>query len=185
KTVDSGAGFFIEEEEDGEEELATKRIVHQPAPVIEPDYLVCDDCQKPFMDSYLSNSFDLCVCDSCRWRRGAWRCGVPKRHWMRPKNHGKRTKSCRDKNGSTRRSKVSFYLKGKHTNINCGCLRECELECVVCAAELRRAVRSSVWTKDTSIHQHQYGPEEVVDPEEDLYKKTCSTCGHELTYEKM
>lgn len=30
KTVDSGAGFFIEEEEDGEEELATKRIVHQP-----------------------------------------------------------------------------------------------------------------------------------------------------------
>lgn len=55
----------------------------------------------------------------------------------------------------------------------------------VCVAELRRAVRSSVWTKDTSIHQHQYGPEEVVDPDEDLYKKTCSTCGHELTYEKM
>lgn len=37
------------------------------APVIEPDYLVCDDCQKSFMDSYLSNSFDLCVCDSCRY----------------------------------------------------------------------------------------------------------------------
>uniref|UniRef100_A0A671UX66 XPA, DNA damage recognition and repair factor n=1 Tax=Sparus aurata TaxID=8175 RepID=A0A671UX66_SPAAU len=51
--------------------------------------------------------------------------------------------------------------------------------------ELRRAVRSSMWTKDTSVHQHQYGPEEVVDPEEDLYKKTCTTCGHELTYEKM
>lgn len=55
----------------------------------------------------------------------------------------------------------------------------------VCAAELRKAVRSSVWTKDTSIHQHQYGPEEVVNPEEDLYKKTCTTCGHELSYEKM
>lgn len=38
-----------------------------PAPVIQPDYLVCDDCQKPFMDSYLSNSFDLCVCDNCRY----------------------------------------------------------------------------------------------------------------------
>lgn len=37
------------------------------APVIEPDYLVCDDCQKPFMDSYLSNSFNLYVCDSCRY----------------------------------------------------------------------------------------------------------------------
>lgn len=30
KTIDSGAGFFIEEEDDGEEELRTKRIVHQP-----------------------------------------------------------------------------------------------------------------------------------------------------------
>lgn len=30
KTIDSGAGFFIEEEDDGKEELRTKRIVHQP-----------------------------------------------------------------------------------------------------------------------------------------------------------
>lgn len=30
KTIDSGAGFFIEEEENGEEELRTKTIVHQP-----------------------------------------------------------------------------------------------------------------------------------------------------------
>lgn len=30
KTIDSGAGFFIEEEEGGEEEQITKRIVHQP-----------------------------------------------------------------------------------------------------------------------------------------------------------
>lgn len=73
---------------------------------------------------------------------------------------------------------------------NCGCYTivywmRSEFVVGVCAAELRKAVRSSVWTKDTSIHQHQYGPEEVVDPEEDLYKKTCTTCGHELSYEKM
>lgn len=37
------------------------------APVIEADYLLCDDCQKPFMDSYLSNRFDLSVCDKCRY----------------------------------------------------------------------------------------------------------------------
>uniref|UniRef100_A0A665TE92 Xeroderma pigmentosum, complementation group A n=1 Tax=Echeneis naucrates TaxID=173247 RepID=A0A665TE92_ECHNA len=66
KTVDSGAGFFIDEEEDGEEDQKVKKVVHLPAPVIEPDYLLCDDCQKPFMDSYLSNSFDLSVCDKCR-----------------------------------------------------------------------------------------------------------------------
>uniref|UniRef100_A0A8C4DSY2 XPA C-terminal domain-containing protein n=1 Tax=Dicentrarchus labrax TaxID=13489 RepID=A0A8C4DSY2_DICLA len=66
KTIDSGAGFFIEEEEGDVEEQRTRKVVHQPAPVIEPDYLVCDDCQKSFMDSYLSNSFNLCVCDNCR-----------------------------------------------------------------------------------------------------------------------
>lgn len=34
---------------------------------MEPDYLMCEECQKPFMDSYLSNSFDLSVCDKCRY----------------------------------------------------------------------------------------------------------------------
>lgn len=68
----------------------------------------------------------------------------------------------------------------------CVCERDLTGLCV-CARplELRRAVRSSVWTKDTSVHQHQYGAEELLDAEEDLYKKTCSTCGHQLTYEKM
>uniref|UniRef100_A0A8U7NUN1 XPA, DNA damage recognition and repair factor n=1 Tax=Corvus moneduloides TaxID=1196302 RepID=A0A8U7NUN1_CORMO len=49
--------------------------------------------------------------------------------------------------------------------------------------ELRRAVRSSLWKKEASIHEHEYGPEENID--EDTYKKTCTVCGHELTYEKM
>uniref|UniRef100_A0A8C2SVJ7 XPA, DNA damage recognition and repair factor n=1 Tax=Coturnix japonica TaxID=93934 RepID=A0A8C2SVJ7_COTJA len=38
--------------------------------------------------------------------------------------------------------------------------------------ELRRAVRSSLWKKTTSIHEHEYGPEENID--EDTYKKTCT-----------
>lgn len=49
--------------------------------------------------------------------------------------------------------------------------------------ELRRAVRSSVWKKETAAHQHEYGPEESL--EDDMFRKTCTMCGHELTYEKM
>ena len=30
KTIDSGAGFFIDEEEDGEEERRDRKVVHQP-----------------------------------------------------------------------------------------------------------------------------------------------------------
>lgn len=211
KTIDSGAGFFIEEEEDGEEELRTKRIVHQPAPVIEPDYFVCDDCQKPFMDSYLSNSFDLCVCDSCR--------DTEEKHKLISKTEAKQTYLLKDCDLDKREPPLRFILKKNPHNPRWGDMKlylklQVENRCMEVwgskealdeakesreeskelqrqkrfnkkVKELRRAVRSSVWTKDTSIHQHQYGPEEVVDPEEDLYKKTCTTCGHELTYEKM
>lgn len=49
--------------------------------------------------------------------------------------------------------------------------------------ELRRAVRSSLWKKDITGHQHEYGAEEHI--EEDMYTKSCKTCGHVLNYEKM
>ena len=46
------------------------------------------------------------------------------------------------------------------------------------------AVRSSLWKKDMGGHEHTYG-EETYDEEEDEYSKTCTECGHTLTYEKM
>lgn len=46
------------------------------------------------------------------------------------------------------------------------------------------SVRSSLWRKDLSGHQHEYG-DEVYDEDKDSYSKTCSSCGHEWTYEKM
>lgn len=56
--------------------------------------------------------------------------------------------------------------------------------------ELRRAVRTSTWKKDTSRHEHEFpeaGQEggEVYDEETDTWTKTCKTCGYQLTYEKM
>ncbi|XP_035037442.1 DNA repair protein complementing XP-A cells isoform X2 [Hippoglossus stenolepis] len=209
KTIDSGAGFFIEEEEDGEEEHKARKVVHQPAPVIEPDYLICDDCQKPFMDSYLSNSFDLSVCDKCRDNE--------EKHKLISRTEAKQQYLLKDCDMDMREPPLRFILKKNPHNPTWGDMklylkvekRSMEVwsseEALEEAKEtreenrevqkqkrfnkkvkeLRRAVRSSMWTKDTSVHQHQYGPEEVVDPEEDLYKKTCTTCGHELSYEKM
>ncbi|XP_020621648.1 DNA repair protein complementing XP-A cells-like [Orbicella faveolata] len=51
--------------------------------------------------------------------------------------------------------------------------------------ELRRAVRTSTWKKDTSRHQHEFAESEVYNEETDEWTKTCKTCGHQLTYEKM
>ncbi|XP_068607374.1 DNA repair protein complementing XP-A cells [Brachionichthys hirsutus] len=210
KTIDSGAGFFIEEEDGGVEEQMTRKVAHQPAPVIEPDYLVCEACQKPFMDSHLSNSFDLCVCDKCRDNET---------HKLISRSEAKQHYLLKDCDLDKREPPLRFMLKKNPHNPHWGDMKlylklQVEKRCMEVwgsdealeeaketreetrevqkqkrfnkkIKELRRAVRSSTWTKDTSVHRHQYGPEEAVDPEEDLYRKTCTTCGHELSYEKM
>uniref|UniRef100_A0A1A8MEF5 Xeroderma pigmentosum, complementation group A n=1 Tax=Nothobranchius pienaari TaxID=704102 RepID=A0A1A8MEF5_9TELE len=210
KTIDSGAGFFIEEEE-GDGEQKVKQVMHQPAPVIEPDYLLCDDCQKPFMDSFLGNTFDLSVCDKCRDNE--------EKHKLISRTEAKQRFLLKDCDLDKREPPLRFILKKNPHNSRWGDMKlylllQVEKRCMEVwgseealeeaketreenkeakkqkrfnkkVKELRRAVRSSMWTKDTSVHQHQYGPEEVVDPEDDLYKKTCTSCGHELTYEKM
>ncbi|CAG5928868.1 DNA repair protein complementing XP-A cells [Menidia menidia] len=211
KIIDSGAGFFIEEEEDGGGQQDTKQVVHQPAPVIEPEYLLCDECQKPFMDSFLSNSFDLSVCDKCRDNE--------EKHKLITRTEAKNQYLLKDCDFDKREPPLRFILRKNPHNPRWGDMKlylklQVVKRCMDVwgseealeearetreenkevqkqkrfnkkVKELRRAVRSSMWTKNTSVHQHEYGPEEVVDPEEDLYKKTCTTCGHELTYEKM
>ncbi|XP_006790883.1 DNA repair protein complementing XP-A cells [Neolamprologus brichardi] len=211
KTIDSGAGFFIDEEGNIEGEQKIKVLVHQPAPVIELEYLMCDECQKPFMDSYLSNSFDLPVCDNCRDNE--------EKHKLISRTEAKQRYLLKDCDLDKREPPLRFILKKNPHNPRWGDMKlylqlQLEKRCMEVwgseealeearetreenrevqkqkrfnkkVKELRRAVRSSMWTKNTTAHQHEYGPEEVVDEEEDLYKKTCLTCGHELSYEKM
>ncbi|XP_028831466.1 DNA repair protein complementing XP-A cells [Denticeps clupeoides] len=210
KTIDSGAGFFIDEDDDVQDQMA-KKVVHQPAPVIEPEYLVCEDCSKPFMDSYLSNSFDLSVCDKCRDNEV--------KHKLVSRTDAKQTYLLKDCDLDKREPPLRFVLRKNPHNPRWGDMKlylklQVEKRCMEVwgseealeaaresreesreiqkqrrfnkkVKELRRTVRSSMFRKDTSAHQHEYGPEELVDEEEDLYKKTCTTCGHQLTYEKM
>ena len=50
--------------------------------------------------------------------------------------------------------------------------------------ELRMNVRSSLYTRATKSHEHEYGPE-VYHEDDDDYSKTCTTCGHCYHYDKM
>ncbi|XP_054843334.1 DNA repair protein complementing XP-A cells isoform X2 [Eublepharis macularius] len=207
KVTDTGGGFFLEEEE--EEQHLAEKIVHPPAPVLECDYLICEECGKEFMDSYLMNHFDLATCDNCR--------DVEDKHKLITRTEVKQEYLLKDCDLDKREPVLKFILKKNPHNPRWGDMKlylklqvikrslevwgteEALEEAKECrqdnrekmkqkkfdkkVKELRRAVRSSVWKKDTSIHQHEYGAEEVV--EDDLYKKTCATCGYELTYEKM
>ena len=50
---------------------------------------------------------------------------------------------------------------------------------------LKMQVRGSLYKKvDISVHEHEYG-EEVYDEDEDQYSRTCKTCDHVHSYEKM
>ena len=51
-------------------------------------------------------------------------------------------------------------------------------------SELRLAVRSSLARKEKEQHVHEY-EDETYDEEEDMYSKTCKTCSHTVTFEKM
>ncbi|KAB7496086.1 hypothetical protein Anas_09813 [Armadillidium nasatum] len=45
-------------------------------------------------------------------------------------------------------------------------------------------VRSSLYTRATKSHEHEYG-EEVYHPDEDEYSKTCKTCDYSYRYDKI
>ncbi|XP_064358479.1 DNA repair protein complementing XP-A cells isoform X2 [Dromaius novaehollandiae] len=214
KVVDTGGGFFLEEaaeEDEAEEEpgAAAARTVHPPAPVLEFDYLICEDCGKEFMDSYLMQHFDWATCDNCR--------DAEDKHKLITRTEAKEEYLLKDCDLDKREPVLRFILKKNPHNSRWGDMKlYLKLQVIKRSLEvwgseeslqeakelrrdnrekmkqkkfdkkvkeLRRAVRSSLWKKEASIHEHEYGPEENI--EEDMYRKTCMICGHELTYEKM
>jgi DNA-repair protein complementing XP-A cells len=49
---------------------------------------------------------------------------------------------------------------------------------------LRMSVRSSLYTKQSKAHSHEFG-QEVYNEDNDMFEKVCQTCGHSVSYEKM
>ncbi|XP_067839428.1 DNA repair protein complementing XP-A cells [Heptranchias perlo] len=208
KVIDTGGGFFLEEEE--EEVHEVNKVVHQPGPVMEFDYLFCEECGKEFMDSFLSSRFDLPVCDNCRDNE--------EKHKLITRTDAKQEFLLKDCDLDKRAPVLKYILKKNPHNTQWGDMKLYMRPQIIKRSlevwgseealhkaketrqenremmkqkkfdkkvkELRRAVRSSLWKKESTAHQHEYGPEEQ-DEEDDMYKKTCAICGHQLTYEKM
>uniref|UniRef100_A0A8B9PQV2 XPA, DNA damage recognition and repair factor n=2 Tax=Apteryx TaxID=8821 RepID=A0A8B9PQV2_APTOW len=185
------------------------RLCGHPAPVLEFDYLICEDCGKEFMDSYLMQHFDWATCDNCR--------DAEDKHKLITRTEAKEEYLLKDCDLDKREPVLRFILKKNPHNSRWGDMKlYLKLQVIKRSLEvwgseeslqeakelrrdnrekmkqkkfdkkvkeLRRAVRSSLWKKETSIHEHEYGPEENI--EDDMYKKICTICGHELTYEKM
>ncbi|XP_038203106.1 DNA repair protein complementing XP-A cells isoform X2 [Arvicola amphibius] len=207
KMIDTKGGFILEEEE--EEEHKAANVVHEPGPVMEFDYAICEECGKEFMDSYLMSHFDFPTCDSCR--------DADDKHKLITKTEAKQEYLLKDCDLEKREPALRFIVKKNPRHSQWGDMKlYLKLQVVKRALEvwgsqealedakevrqenrekmkqkkfdkkvkeLRRAVRSSVWKRETAAHHHEYGPEESL--EDDMFRKTCTLCGHELTYEKM
>ncbi|XP_071104555.1 DNA repair protein complementing XP-A cells homolog [Haliotis cracherodii] len=209
REIDSGGGFYIEEDDEALQNVH-KKIIHPEGAVLAVDNLVCDGCGKEFMESFLLNHFELAVCDICRQNE--------EKYGLITKSDAKKRFLLKDCDFDQREPALKFIIRKNPHNPRWGDMK-LYLETQVTdramevwgdeekleeqhekrdqnrekskqkkfdkrVKELRMAVRSSLWRKDSGSHEHDFG-EETYDEDEDMYSKTCKSCGHVMTYEKM
>lgn len=207
KVVDSGGGFLLEEEEVEPDKL----LEDLPGAFLDGDLLLCDECLKPFTESFLYSKFELSVCDGCRDKDD--------KHKLISKSDAMNVYLLNDSHLSTREPILKYIVRKNPHNPRWGDMK-LFLECQVAersleiweteekleeererrlenheklkqkkydkkVKELRKAVRSSLIKVDSGSHEHKYGEETCINEEDDEYSKTCIECGHTITYEKM
>uniref|UniRef100_A0A8C4QJE7 XPA, DNA damage recognition and repair factor n=1 Tax=Eptatretus burgeri TaxID=7764 RepID=A0A8C4QJE7_EPTBU len=211
RALDTGGGFLLEEGEDeGEGACKIRKVVENPAPVVQDEYVLCEECGKPFMDSFLSSNFDLTICDRCRDVEGQHGlmtrteaksefllkdCDLDLRepslryitrknpqhsHWSEMKLYLRlqvEMRSLEVWGNEVKREEEKERRQGHRKHI-----QQKRFDKKI--KELRLSVRSSMTQRSSAVHKHEFGPEEY-DAGSDEYRKTCSSCGHCLVYEKM
>ncbi|XP_076444100.1 DNA repair protein complementing XP-A cells homolog [Babylonia areolata] len=206
--LDTGAGFFLEQKE---EKIQTE-IHQQPGPLIPEvsDRLLCEECGQEFLESFLSSHFDLSVCDSCREKEEKYalitKTDAKKKYLLKDADFDVREPSLRfilRKNPHNQQwgdMKLFLELQVEARSLEVwGDEDRLEKEKAERAVkkekakkrkfdkrvkELRMAVRSSTWRRETTAHQHEFG-EESYHQDTQEYSQTCNTCGHVITFEKM
>lgn len=207
KAADTGGGFLLEEED---EALSQLNVVHRPGVLLGCDALICEECDKEFMESYLNDKFSKVVCDTCK--------DIDGKHRLITKTDAKERYLLKDADLDKRDPLLKFILKKNPHNMKWGEMK-LFLESQVAERaleiwgsdekleeererrsankdklkkkkfdkkvnELRMAVRGSLYKKTTDGHQHVYDAE-IYNEADDTYTKICKSCGHCVTFEKM
>ncbi|KAG6460897.1 hypothetical protein O3G_MSEX012294 [Manduca sexta] len=205
--LDSGGGFLLEEED----EAPAPKLAARPAPIVHAtEQPRCVTCERLFPQSFLFDNFDHPVCDECRdngdehalmTRTEAKNefllkdCDLdsrppPLRYLRRRNPHSSRYGDMRlylraqvearallvwgseDELASERErreeARSRTRLQRDHKRLRA----------------LRLDVRSSLYDRQRGVHTHEFGAESY-DEAADQYSRTCATCGHIETYEKM
>ncbi|CAG0878928.1 unnamed protein product [Darwinula stevensoni] len=210
KLVDTGAGFFLEEKDLDEEPEEPKKIVSRPAPVVPTDQPTCEECGEEFPGSFL---FDCFECHSmhlgsrdrdekhaliaktdaktefllkdCDFDRRE----PPLKFITRPNPHNSRGNMklylrcqvfARALEVWGSEEKLEEELDTREEKRDRRKAKQYDKK----VKELRMSMRSSLYKREQVAHEHQFG-KETYDSEEEEYSRTCTTCGHKESYEKM
>ena len=210
RLVDSGGGFFIDETT-GDGPPAPPPLKEKPAPLHITSRPNCDECGSPVASSFLLDSFDWPVCEHCQKENSdkyalITRTEAKQEYILKDEDFDKREPELRF---ITRRNphnprwgQMKLYLRlqieeralevwGSEDELERQHeLRDKKKEKIKLnkfnkrVKELRMAVRSSIYKRELTGHEHTYG-EEVYNEGDDTYTRTCTECDHAQTYEKM
>ncbi|XP_046398992.1 DNA repair protein complementing XP-A cells homolog [Ischnura elegans] len=209
KFIDTGGGFLLEEKDlaDPKEPVV---VTSEPAPIIEPDRPSCIECSEDFYDSFLFQNFEYAVCDKCRDNEDKHslitKTEAKNFYLLKDCDFDKREPALkfivRKNPHNSNWGDMKLYLQLQvekralevwETEEKLEEERERRQEAKEKAKikkynkqikALRMNVRSSLYNKTSSNHQHSFGPEEYNE-EDDVYTRKCTTCNFEETFEKM
>ncbi|XP_013188519.2 DNA repair protein complementing XP-A cells homolog [Amyelois transitella] len=203
--VDSGGGFLLEPER-----VAPSAPAARPAPLVYvAEQPQCLDCERRFPQSWLFDTFDYRVCDDCRDDDGAHsliaRTEAKSEFLLKDCDLDSRPpplRCLRRRNPHAPRGDMRLYLRAqveeraldvwgseerlRRERDERAAARERARERGTARRlrALRMDVRGSLYSRTHAAHEHAYG-EEAHDEDADTYSRTCSTCGHVQTYEKL
>lgn len=187
------------------------QLVNDPKPFVEEsDRPTCDICGRTFHASYLFDNFSHPTCDQCRDPDDAHSLVTrtdaraeyllkdtdldkrppPLRYILRANPHNPAwgdmklylklqvEKRALEVWGSEEALEEAMEKKEEQRQTNKQRKYNKKMK------ELRMSVRSSLYTRASKTHTHEYG-EEMYMPDEDEYTRTCNSCGHSYSYDKM
>lgn len=170
----------------------------------------CEECHQDFLRSYLYKNFSVFVCDECRDPKGVHelitRTDAKCKYLLKDCDLDLRNPPLRyilKKNPYQSRGDMRLYLKyqieeralevhGSEDKLEEELERREERRTIKKQKvydkkmkSLSMQVRSSLYKRETSGHEHEFGEATCVDEDNDIYQKTCKTCGYKWEYEEM
>ncbi|XP_054163509.1 DNA repair protein complementing XP-A cells homolog [Oppia nitens] len=207
--LDSGGGFLIDSDSD-EDTICPAKTSNNDQNDDMNETIQCIDCHQDFNKSFLMKHFSLKTCDLCRDLKDKHslitRTEAKSEYLLKDCDLDKREPSLRfiaKKNPHEfAKGDMKLYLRsqiedralqvwGNEDNLMDE--REKRLEMNKRRKEkqyekkiktLRMTVRSSLYTKQSDNHCHDFD-DEVYNEEQECYEKTCKSCGYIDSYEKM